>query len=67
MKVRKQIGIQEDRLKEKLNQLLKSAKIKPFLQEAVISQRNGRYLILSCFCYCIYCKESLFEKGSFSQ
>ncbi|WLR56823.1 endonuclease MutS2 [Mesobacillus subterraneus] len=45
LKVRKQIGIQEDRLKEKLNQLLKSAKIKPFLQEAVISQRNGRYVV----------------------
>lgn len=45
LKVRKQIGIQEDRLKEKLNQLLKSGKIKPFLQEAVISQRNGRYVI----------------------
>ena len=45
LKVRKQIGIQEDRLKEKLSQLLKSAKIKPYLQEAVISQRNGRYVI----------------------
>ena len=45
LKVRKQIGIQEERLKEKLNQLLKSAKIKPFLQEAVISQRNGRYVV----------------------
>lgn len=45
LKVRKQIGIQEERLKEKLNQLLKSAKVKPFLQEAVISQRNGRYVV----------------------
>lgn len=45
LKVRKQIGIQEDRLKEKLNQLLKSAKIKPYLQEAVISQRKGRYVV----------------------
>jgi DNA mismatch repair protein MutS2 len=45
LKVRKQIGIQEERLKEKLNQLLKSAKIKPYLQEAVISQRNGRYVV----------------------
>ncbi|WP_079509342.1 endonuclease MutS2 [Mesobacillus jeotgali] len=45
LKVRKQIGIQEERLKEKLNQLLKSAKMKPFLQEAVVSQRNGRYVI----------------------
>ncbi|MCM3664246.1 endonuclease MutS2 [Mesobacillus subterraneus] len=45
LKVRKQISIQEERLKERLNQLLKSAKMKPFLQEAVISQRNGRYVI----------------------
>ncbi|WP_226085143.1 endonuclease MutS2 [Mesobacillus sp. S13] len=45
LKVRKQIGIQEERLKEKLNQLLKSSKIKPYLQEAVISQRNGRYVV----------------------
>jgi DNA mismatch repair protein MutS2 len=45
LKVRKQIAIQEERLKEKLSQLLKSAKIKPFLQESVISQRNGRYVI----------------------
>jgi DNA mismatch repair protein MutS2 len=45
LKVRKQIAIQEERLKEKLNQLLKSAKMKPYLQESVISQRNGRYVI----------------------
>ncbi|MCM3573892.1 endonuclease MutS2 [Mesobacillus subterraneus] len=45
LRVRKQIGIQEERLKERLNQLLKSAKIKPYLQEVVISQRNGRYVI----------------------
>ncbi|CAM4003415.1 endonuclease MutS2 [Mesobacillus thioparans] len=45
LKVRKQIGIQEERLKERLTQVLKSAKIKPYLQEAVVSQRNGRYVI----------------------
>lgn len=45
LKVRKQISIQEERLKEKLSQLLKSAKMKPYLQESVISQRNGRYVI----------------------
>lgn len=45
LKIRKQITIQEERLKERLNQLLKSAKMKPFLQESVISQRNGRYVI----------------------
>lgn len=45
LKIRKQIAIQEERLKERLNQVLKSAKLKPYLQESVISQRNGRYVI----------------------
>ncbi|HAQ07166.1 MAG TPA: DNA mismatch repair protein [Bacillus bacterium] len=45
LKIRKQIAIQEERLKERLNQLLKSAKVKPYLQESVISQRNNRYVI----------------------
>ncbi|WP_423407025.1 endonuclease MutS2 [Heyndrickxia sp. MSNUG] len=45
LKIRKQIAIQEERLKERLNQALKSGKMKPFLQESVISQRNGRYVI----------------------
>ncbi|PLR98781.1 endonuclease MutS2 [Bacillus sp. T33-2] len=45
LKIRKQLAIQEERLKEKLNQMLKSSKIKPYLQESIISQRNGRYVI----------------------
>ncbi|MCA1038119.1 endonuclease MutS2 [Bacillus infantis] len=45
LKIRKQIAIQEERLKEKLNQILKSAKYKEVLQEGVISQRNGRYVV----------------------
>jgi MutS2 family protein len=45
LKVRKQIAIQEERLKEKLNQIIRSNKYKTYLQEAVISQRNGRYVI----------------------
>lgn len=45
LKIRKQIAIQEERLKERLNQVLKSGKMKPYLQESVISQRNGRYVI----------------------
>jgi dsDNA-specific endonuclease/ATPase MutS2 len=44
-KIRKQIGIQEERLKEKINQILKSSKYKPYLQEAIISQRDGRFVI----------------------
>ncbi|MBP0726577.1 endonuclease MutS2 [Bacillus sp. RG28] len=44
-KIRKQMSIQEDRLKEKMNQILKSSKYKPYLQEAIISQRDGRFVI----------------------
>ncbi|ULT55251.1 endonuclease MutS2 [Neobacillus drentensis] len=45
LKVRKQLTIQEERLKEKTMQMLRSTKYKPYLQENVISQRNGRYVI----------------------
>lgn len=42
-KVRKQIMVLEDRLKKKLDSLLH--KHKAILQETIISQRNGRYVI----------------------
>lgn len=45
LKIRKQIAIQEERLKEKLAHILKSNKYKAYIQEAVISQRYGRYVI----------------------
>lgn len=45
LKVRKQKAILEDRLKEKVLQILKSAKYKAYLQEAVVSQRDGRFVI----------------------
>lgn len=45
LKIRKQISIQEERLKEKLQQIVRSAKLKTYLQESVISQRDGRYVI----------------------
>ncbi|MGG3468871.1 endonuclease MutS2 [Neobacillus pocheonensis] len=45
LKIRKQIAIQEERLKEKSLQLIRSNKYKTYLQENVISQRNGRYVI----------------------
>ncbi len=45
LKVRKQRSIQEERLKEKVHQLIKSNKNKSYLQEMVISQRSGRYVI----------------------
>jgi DNA mismatch repair protein MutS2 len=45
LKVRKQKAILEERLKEKVLQVLKSSKYKSYLQEAVISQRDGRFVI----------------------
>ncbi|MGD6967053.1 endonuclease MutS2 [Rossellomorea vietnamensis] len=45
LKVRKQISIGEERLKEKVNSMLKSNKYKTYIQEAIVSQRAGRYVI----------------------
>lgn len=45
VKIRKQISIQEDRLKDKLNQIIKSSKYKSYLQEFIVSERNGHYVI----------------------
>ncbi|WP_160721063.1 endonuclease MutS2 [Bacillus sp. USDA818B3_A] len=45
LKVRKQLAIQEERLKDKTMQLVRSNKYKTYLQENVVSQRNGRYCI----------------------
>jgi DNA mismatch repair protein MutS2 len=45
LKIRKQKSILEERLKEKILQVLKSSKYKTYLQEAVVSQRNGHFVI----------------------
>lgn len=45
LKIRKQVAIHEERLKEKTMQLIRSNKYKSYLQENVISQRDGRYVI----------------------
>ncbi|MCP3742136.1 endonuclease MutS2 [Rossellomorea sp. BNER] len=45
LKVRKQISIGEERLKEKVQHILKSNKFKPFLQENIVSQRGGRFVV----------------------
>ncbi|WP_113929194.1 endonuclease MutS2 [Bacillus sp. P14.5] len=45
LKIRKQISIQEERLKEKVNSMIKSNKYKAYIQEAIVSQRAGRYVI----------------------
>ncbi|WP_059170848.1 endonuclease MutS2 [Bacillus sp. FJAT-27445] len=44
-KIRKQISIQAERLKEKVQQLVRSNKYKAYLQETIISQREGRYVV----------------------
>jgi DNA mismatch repair protein MutS2 len=45
LKIRKQIAIHEERLKEKALQLVRSNKYKTYLQENVVAQRDGRYVI----------------------
>jgi DNA mismatch repair protein MutS2 len=45
LKIRKQKVILEERLKDKILQVLKSSKYKAYLQEAVVSQRNGHFVI----------------------
>ncbi|MGV3464488.1 MAG: endonuclease MutS2 [Heyndrickxia sp.] len=45
LKLRKQISILQDRLKEKVQQIVKSNKYKSYIQEAIVSERNGRYAI----------------------
>ncbi|BCB04262.1 endonuclease MutS2 [Bacillus sp. KH172YL63] len=45
LRIRKQLTIQEERLKDKIQSIVKSAKYKSFLQESIVSQRNGRYVL----------------------
>lgn len=44
-RIRKKLGIVEDRIRQKLNSILNAASAAGFLQEAVISTRNGRYVV----------------------
>lgn len=44
-KIRKKIAILEDRIKSKLDSVLRNEKNKGYIQDAVVSQRNGRYVI----------------------
>ncbi|MGG4489156.1 endonuclease MutS2 [Metabacillus idriensis] len=44
-KVRKQLAIANDRLKEKLNSIVKSPKYKSYLQDAIVSERGGRLCV----------------------
>jgi MutS2 family protein len=44
-KTRKKIVILEDKIKSKLDSVLRNEKYKGYIQDAVVSQRNGRYVI----------------------
>ncbi|WP_409288672.1 endonuclease MutS2 [Peribacillus sp. SCS-37] len=45
LKIRRAIGIQEDKLKERLHSIIKSSRYKMYLQDQIVSERNGRYVI----------------------
>ena len=44
-KIRKRIIILEDKIKSKLDSVLRNEKYKGYLQDSLVSQRNGRYVI----------------------
>lgn len=44
-RVRKKIAIMEDRVKSKLDSVLKNPKYRDYLQDNLVSMRNGRYVI----------------------
>lgn len=43
--IRSQLGVAHDRLLERMQKLLNSAQFAKFLQEAIITQRDGRYVL----------------------
>jgi DNA mismatch repair protein MutS2 len=45
LKIRKQISVLEERIKARIEQTLKSSKYSKYLQEQIVSVRNGRYVI----------------------
>lgn len=45
LKIRKQISILEERIKARVDQFLKSSKNSKYIQEHLVSIRNGRYVI----------------------
>jgi DNA mismatch repair protein MutS2 len=44
-KIRKELKVQHGRLKSRMNQFLKKPEMAKHLQEAIITQRNGRYVL----------------------
>ncbi len=45
LKIRKELTIEKERLNEKVQNLVNSKKYTPYLQEKMVSQRNGKYVI----------------------
>lgn len=45
LKLRKQLTVLEDRIKSRVEHTLKSVKYSKYIQESIISTRNGRYVI----------------------
>ena len=43
--IRKDLRIQHGRLKSRMNQIMKKSEVAKHLQEAIITQRNGRYVL----------------------
>lgn len=43
--IRREMGITKDRLTSKLERILSDSKLSPYLQEALITQRDGRFVI----------------------
>jgi DNA mismatch repair protein MutS2 len=45
LKIRKQIAILEERIKDKIEKVVRSTKYTKYLQDTIVSIRNGRYVI----------------------
>ena len=43
--IRRELRVAHERLLEKLNRMITSSRIAPYLQEALVTQRSGRYVI----------------------
>ncbi len=43
--IRRDLKVQHNRLKNRMNQLLKKPEVARYLQESIITQRNGRYVL----------------------
>jgi DNA mismatch repair protein MutS2 len=44
-RLRKKIRVNEDRIKQKLNSIIASTTYAPYIQEAIVTSRNGRFVI----------------------